>query len=98
MEHRLAAEQAIDAHTVQSPGEHASTIEHFYAVRPTQLMQSGVSANELGGDPTVGARRIGTGTNDAVEAGIDSHIVPDHAAPQRLADTQPVERQDSAGV
>src|SRR5262249_55872045 len=98
MEHRLAAEQAVDAHAIQTTGEVSLAIEHFDAVRPPQLVQLRVRGDEVAGNPAIGARRVGAGTNDALETCINSYVVAGRAPSQRLRYTQPVKRQDATRI
>src|SRR5262245_15347408 len=81
VEHRFAAEEAVDAHAVESARESSVAVERLDAVRPAEIVQSGIRGDEIRVDPAVGAGGIGTGANDVVETRVDAYLVARRASP-----------------
>src|SRR5690349_17562641 len=91
VEHRLAREEPTDAHAVQTARE-LTALPRLDAVRPTELVQTGVRVDERGVDPTVWSRRVGTAEHDVDERGVDANLEAPDGAPQRGGGPEAVER------
>ena len=76
MEHRLAGEQALDAHAVQPTDQFAGGVVDLDRVRPSELVQPGVGVDEVTIDPPALAGRLGAGLHHLAEAGVDLDVEP----------------------
>ena len=98
VEHRLRREQAANRDAVHAARQRAVRCPRFDAVRPAQLVQTGVRVDEVVVDPAVRPGRLGARPHDVRERAVDRDGEPPAGAAQRPALVEAVEREDPARV
>jgi hypothetical protein len=99
VKHRLAGEETTDTDAVEAAGENA-VVEGpgLDAVSPAQVVEAAVRLADLVVDPTERAGRISAGVDHRVERAVDPDLIATARLAQRPGHTEPVERDDPAGI
>ena len=98
VEHRFAGKEAAHRDAVEAAHQFAVVVPRLDAVGPPHVVQSGVGADDLVGDPAAVTVDGRAGGDDLGERGVVANLVAAARLAERSAHAERVEREDAPRI